>query len=429
MKTTKRYILADQIHTKAIEIFRIYNSVVRTPTNWQEELARLKANPNSRAAWKYRVPKGIRQKLTTLRQLYTIFISLSRQLPVNVYDRFLPDVVKATVDTAVIKCDILENLRDGPLQQTVDARRGFYGIDFGYANIIDDFDKLSQDPSLKEIGRALGMQDTSAEQARLIVRRSIAQVRTRIETVVRFPATYRDQMRNAFTADVDVVDDPSFSMRCVTDPKTLTTRILLNRRRRYSMSLLKLAYLHEFCGHALEMAIFDKTLVRQGILPQIYSYAGVSSPNIFDVKAEVLADLIVVPFVTKADMTFVRYRRDVWLICRAMADYLYHIKGLTIQSVMQIYKKAGLTDFAFDEAIMASIFVDGYQGMYLFANRQIERLQRENSLTDNEMLIFLLYMGKIPIDRFSEFRHLFRVDSLDRETPDCYTKKQSERVL
>lgn len=427
--SNKHRDLASKIHGEALEIFAVYNSVVRTPTNWQEERARLKANPTSRAAWGYKVPTGIDQKLTTIRRLYTTFTSFPYEPPTNVYDHFLPDVVKATVDTALIKGEILAALRSGVREQTLAARNQFYGITFNYTKIVDDFNKLSKDPLLKEIGKALGKQTTSAREAALIVRESIEQVRSKIEAVIRFPPANRINILNAFTAEVEIVDDPSFSMRCITNPKTLTTKILLNKRRRYSTPLLKLAYLHEFCGHALEMAVFDKTLVREGVLPEIYRYAGVSSPNIFDVKAEVFADLIVIPFVTKEDMPFVRYRRDVWLLCRAMADYLYHIKGSSIQEVMKVYEAVGLFDFAFDEAIMASIFVDGYQGMYLFANQEIKRLQYESSLNDNEMLTLLLYMGKIPIDNFGEFRNKFRLDSLDRETLGCYTMKQSEGML
>lgn len=417
-----RIDLANKIHGEALEIFEIYNSVVRTPANWQKERVRLKANPNSRAAWKYEVPAQIRSKITTIKRLYTTLTSLPQKSPTNIYEQFLSDVVKATVDTAAAKCTILEKMREGTLEQTVAARQHFYGIDFDYTKIADDFNKLSKDLSVKATGRALGKQDTNALAASRIVRDSIAQVRGQIETVIRFPATYRDRILNAFSVEVEVVDDPSFSMRCITDPTTLISKVLLNKRRRYSTPLVKLAHLHEFCGHALEMAVFDKTLVREGILPEIYSYAGVSSPNIFDVKAEVFADLIVTPFVTKEDMPFVRYRRNVWLLCRAMADYLYHIKGSSIQRVMKIYEAVGLADFAFDEAIMASIFVDGYQGMYLFANQEIERLQQEASVSDNELLTLLLYMGKIPIHRFEQFRKAFSIDRLDRESQDCYTK-------
>lgn len=93
-----------------------------------------------------------------------------------------------------------------------------------------------------------------------------------------------------------------------------------------------------------------------------------------------------------------------------MADYLYNIKGKTIKDVMRVYEAVGLQDFAFDEAIMASIFIDGYQGMYLFANQEVEKLQRENRLSNKALLKQLLYMGKIPMSKFKEFKQLLRGD-------------------
>lgn len=74
---------------------------------------------------------------------------------------------------------------------------------------------------------------------------------------------------------------------------------------------------------------------------------------------------------------------------------------------MEVYESVGLTAFAFDEAIMASIFIDGYQGMYLFANEKIERICKKVNRSNKDFLTSLLFSGKIPIDRYPLFLKLF----------------------
>lgn len=412
MKDTAKIQVANKIHSQALKIYKIYNDAIRTPANWQKERQRLLSNPDSRPAWRYKIPKGVRDKKRKLQLLYNSFREIKEDSPQNVYFQLLPKVVEATVNTALIKCDLLLAIKNGSFQTSLDLRKKFYGLNYDYENVQRLYKSLPKDADLKRVGKELGQQVTSADDAAVIVKKSIGEVKRKIQEVIPFPQSLKDKISAAFSAQVEVVDDPSFSMRCITDPKSLTTKVLLNKRRKYSSSLLKIAYLHEFCGHALEMAVFDKTLVKEGLLPEVYSYAGVSSPNAFDVKAEVFADLIVAPFVERNELKYVKYRRDIWLVCRAMADYLYNIAGKTIKEVMQVYEAVGLEDFAFDEAIMASIFVDGYQGVYIFANQEIEKIQKENKLSDKELLIFLLYMGKIPVKNFNRFKQKFSLTTM-----------------
>ena len=412
MKNIKQTQVSNNIHNLALEIFKIYNTVVRTPTNWKEERERLLKLPNSRATWNYQVPDSINDFKGQIIRLKRGFDLAVQKDSMNVYRKLLPDVVDATVQTALAKCQILEELKNAGHKTTLKLRKQFYGLDYDYSNLEDVYSELFNNQTIKETGREFSKETTFADEAAEIIRGLIRNVRNKIEKVISFPPQLRKQILEAFNAEVVVIDDPSFRMRCITDPKTLTTKVLLNKNLRYSLSYLRIAYLHEFCGHALEMAVFDKTLVKNKILPEIYSYAGVSSPNIFDVKSEVFADLIVAPFVEESEQKYIQYRRDVWLVCRAMADYLYNIKGETIKDVMRIYEAVGLKNFAFDEAVMASIFVDGYQGMYLFANQKIENLQKEFNLSNQDLLILLLYMGKIPIDKFREFRQKFNINQL-----------------
>lgn len=401
MITKIEILIADKIHTNALEIYKIYNQVVRTPVNWREERERLIVSPNSRPKWKYKVPNDIEDKRKDIQILYESFKkNLTYGDNTNLYVRFLPDVVEATVNTAIVKCEILLALKDSTFEPTLQLRKKFYDLDYDYQSVKKLYSELLDQINIQKIGKEIGLQTTPANEAAEIVKKSIVEVRKKIQNTIFLPPSLRKKVMSAFNAQVEVVEDPSFSMRCITDPKTLTTKILLNARRKYSKPLLKIAYLHEFCGHALEMALFDKTLVKNGVLPMVFNYAGVSSPSIFDVKSEVFADLIVSPFVEKKELKYVRYRRDVWLICRAMADYLYNIKGKTIKDVMEVYENVGLGNFAFDEAVMASIFIDGYQGMYLFANQEIDKLQRQNNLSDRDVLSLLLYIGKVPISKF-----------------------------
>lgn len=400
MKTN--IFIAEKIHDKSLGIFKIYNKAVRTPENWQEERARLLSNPSSRARWKYNIPKDIEYEKRELQNLYSSFKKTVDKDTAKIYLKYLPDVVGATVNTAVLKCEILLGIKNSTFQSSLQLRKRFYALDYNYPVAERLYSKLLGQSDIQRVGRDFDQQATPSDKAAEIVKKSIPEVREKIRKVIFFPVKLRDKVVSAFDAQVEVIDDPSFSMRCITDPKSLTIKILLNKRKKYSEPLLKIAYLHEFCGHALEMALFDKTLVKDGTIPRIYNYAGVSSPNIFDVKAEVFADLMVAPFVDKDELKYVRYRRDVWLVCRAMADYLYNIKGKTIKDVMEIYENVGLENFAFDEAIMASIFIDGYQGVYLFANQEIEKLQKQNNLNDKDLLTLLLYLGKIPISSFKK---------------------------
>lgn len=412
MKNTDKIQIANKIHSQALKIYKIYNDAIRTPANWQEERQRVLFSPHARPQWEYKIPTNVEEKKRRLQLLFDSFRKTKEEKSKNIYLQLLPEVVEATVNTALIKCDILLATKKGNFQASLNLRRRFYGLDYNYGAVQRLYNNLLKRADLKKVGKELGQQITSADNAGMIVRKSIAEVKGKIQKVIPFPPQLKDKVLAAFSAKVEVIDDPSFYMRCITDPSSLTTKVLLNKRRKYSPSLLKIAYLHEFCGHALEMAVFDKTLVKDGILPKAYSYAGVSSPNVFDVKAEVFADLIVTPFVKKNELKYVKYRRDVWLVCRAMADYLYNIKGKTIHEVMKVYEGVGLNGFAFDEAIMASIFIDGYQGMYLFANQKIEDLQKKLALSDKDLLNILLYMGKIPIDKLGEFKKDFNLDRI-----------------
>lgn len=411
MKKLTNLQIAEEIYFKTLEIFRIYNSVIRTPSNWAKERERLLSNPDNRAKWLYKVPE-VRRIKDQVEALNVDFKSVNNKKTDNIYLKFLLEVVEATVNTALLKAEILEGLSD--FKPTLNLRNRFYELNFDYSKIEEQYSSLLKNSKVIEIGRRLGKQDITTEEAAEIVRKSIEEVRFKIRAVIKFPAELEEKILRSLTAEVEVLDNPSFSMRCTNDPKTNTIKVLLNKRRKYSRPLLKIAYLHEFCGHAVEMAVFDRTLVRDGVIPKIYSYAGVSSPSIFDVKAEVFADLIVVPFIEEDERKYVQYRRDIWLVCRAMADYLYNIKGKTIKDVMQVYEAVGLEDFAFDEAIMASIFIDGYQGMYLFANMKIEKLKKNSHLNDKDLLTFLLFMGKIPVDKFIEFKNSFSMQELTK---------------
>lgn len=413
MKNKGQTQISNNIQNLALEIFKIYNTAVRTPANWKEERERLLKSPNSRAAWNYQVPDSISGLKTQLIRLKKEFDSVAQKDSTDMYLKFLPDIVDATVQTALTKCQILSELKRGDFNSSLNLRKQFYSLNYDYTAIEKTYLELAVDPKNKQIGKILGSQTTPAIKAAEIVKQSIKEVQQKIENVIPLLPKFKNKILDSFTTEVEVVDDPSFSMRCITDPKTLTTKVLLNKRRKYSPALLKIAYLHEFCGHALEMAVFDKILVKDNYLPAIYSYAGVSSPNIFDVKAEVFADLIVVPFIDGNEYKYVQFRRNVWLVCRAMADYLYNIQGKNIVDVMRVYEKVGLQNFAFDEAIMSSIFLDGYQGMYLFANQKIEELQKKLALSNKDLLTLLLYMGKIPVDKLEQFKKEFTLNKFN----------------
>jgi len=393
--------LLNEINSLSLEVFKIYNRVIRTPLNWKDERERLEKNPNNRANFQYEEVnlKGLKKVLLLSKNQ---FLKESKETKTTGYFEFLNDVVLASVNNALMKIKIIGSLNKCPLKSLLKLRQDFYSLPFDYKRVECQFEKIKNDRNMVNIGKVLGKQQLSAEEAAEIIRKSLNKAVTKIDKVIKMPKQFKSDILKTFTAQVEVVDDPSFSMRCIVDPKTSMTKILLNKRRKYSRELLKIAFLHEFCGHALEMTIFDGVFIKKGILPKIFGYTGVSSPNIFDVKSEVFADLIVKPFLTKAEIPFVKFRREVWLICRAMADYLYNIKGKTIADVMKIYETVGLSDFAFDEAIMAAIFVDGYQGMYLFANEEIEKLAKGKPF-GKEFLTKLLLIGKIPYRNLNGF--------------------------
>lgn len=394
--------LLDEINNLCLEVFKIYNKVIRTPLNWREERTRLKANPDSRAAFRYEKVNltNIKKGLLQVKEDFLKKVRLRRTKDDSI---FLVDVVLSSIENALIKIQIIENLNSFTFRPTLKIRRDFYSLTFNYQKLENQFEKVRNNEDIIKIGKELGKQELPAEEAVEIIKKSLNKVKTKIDQVINFPKNIKQDILKAFNAEIDIIDDPSFSMRCVTDPETLLTKILLNKRRKYSRGLLKIAFLHEFCGHALEMAVFDRVLIKKRILPKIFGYAGVSSPNIFDIKAEVFADLMVEPFLTKKETRFVKFRREVWLICRAMADYLYNIKKKTIADVMKVYEAVGLSSFAFEEALMASIFIDGYQGMYLFANEEIEKI---GDINDIQFITKLLFMGKIPIQNFSKFSNL-----------------------
>lgn len=400
MTTTE---LLDRIQRKSLAAYRIYNRVVRTPINWEKERERLRRNPASRAEWKYAVPEHLGRLKQELKLLGTRLEGNKIPCKSSLYDPFTMHVVNATLKTALVKIGILEKLKTQSLRSTIALRSDFFGLDYDYASLEHAYQMLRKKITVRRTGQELARQSFSVFETAGMLKDALREMKKEIKKAITLPLLYEKDVLRAFTASIEVKDDPSFSMRCVTDPQTLVTRIFLSKGRRYSRPLAKIAFLHEFCGHALEMALFDRTLVKKCVLSSLFGYAGVSSPNIFDVKAEVFADLMVKPFVTKGEMRYVKFRRDVWLVCRAMADYLYHIKGRTIQEVMSVYEQVGLGPFAFDEAIMAPIFVDGYQGMYLFANRAIEEKREKLKLKEKDFLTLLLLMGKIPLSKFDEF--------------------------
>lgn len=393
---------ATDVNEISLEVSKLYNKIIRTPANWEEEKERLSKNPNLRANWKYDIPN-----LSPFKKLVEDAItdsSRTNNSSSKAYKKFEKYIVKRALKNSRVKVEILSSLKSKTFKSNIKLRKDFFDLSYNFNDVIKSYNTLLAHKNVWiPIGKKLSDGTKSPTETAKDIKLELQKAIQEISTIISFPEAIKKDVLSVFKAEVKVIDDPSFIMRCTTDPKTKVTTVFLNKNRKYSKMLTKIGALHEFAGHGLEMATFDNSLIPKGIAGSIYGYAGISSPNPFDAKAEVFADKIVYPFLKKDEKKYMEFRRNAWITCRAMGDYLYHFKKATIQDVARIFDSLGLGDFSFDEAIMASIFIEGYQGMYYFANNKIDDIEEESHLSENEFLTKLLLLGKIPVEKFHDF--------------------------
>lgn len=400
--------LFNQVQHFSIEVFAIYNKTMRTPVNWKEERERLQKEPNTRAQWKYAIP-----------DLLTFFDSLQEyknklatiQTPQNpsFYDSYTLSVAFASLRVVEIKLEILKSIHNNTFTSDLTLRKRFFNLDFNFEEVENDFNVLIKDTDMVETGKRFAKTKYSPEVAQEMILKMLTEVKKEIPNIFSFPENYEEKIMANLEAEVLVVDDPSFLMRCTTKAENNQILVLLSSHHQYSDGLILIGFLHEFVGHAFESAVFDKTFIPENVCSEIYAYANVYTPNLFDVRAEVFADKVIKFFVQDENLKFFNYRRHGWLVARAMGDYMYHIKGATVQDVADMFKKVGLEEYAFDEAVMASIFISGMQGMYYFANKEFEKIEKELNLPDEEFISRMLFTGKIPFPEQREALEKIRI--------------------
>src|SRR3989344_8438224 len=101
--------LLNEINSLSLEVFKIYNRVIRTPLNWKDERERLEKNPNNRANFQYEEVnlKGLKKVLLLSKNQ---FLKESKETKTTGYFEFLNDVVLASVNNALMKIKIIGSL-------------------------------------------------------------------------------------------------------------------------------------------------------------------------------------------------------------------------------------------------------------------------------------------------------------------------------
>lgn len=394
-----------EFHVATCEIFALYNSAVRTPANWKEESERLEKNMNSRARWKYKIPESIGKYEETLRHGELLLQKIKSASLETIYDTHTVGIVEATLLTARQKMEWMKRLGAGEQIGQAKGSLPLFRKSPRIPQVLGEmYERNKKDELLVKTGESFSNPTLNAPEAKEIIERAIQKTKERMAEFIQLPEKSREAILNAFTATVHIKDDPSFLMRCITDPKTQEVQILLSENKKYSEGLMKVGFYHEFCGHALESAVFDRVFIPNDVCSPIFSYGGVSSPNIFDVKAEGFADSIVGNFLeTEEDKQFLRYRLNVWIPTRAYANHMYHQEGATIGEIVEIFTSVGLKGFAMDEAIMVSIFFDGIQAMYDQGLELVNDMRRSGLGSGAELMSLLLLAGKVPHDHIDTF--------------------------
>jgi hypothetical protein len=213
---------------------------------------------------------------------------------------------------------------------------------------------------------------------------------------VKFPKDLEKTILNKTLCDVKHDHNPSATFSCTADPETKKVTVFASPNAKNNEVDLKFTMLHEFAGHGMDSIIFDSVLIPKKIASPVYGWAGVSTPNPFDPKAEYFADRIARTCMTEDEQYIAKYRRHVWLPTRARADYAYNFEGKTMKECMKIYEDAGMHSFAFQEVIHCSMFNEGLRAAYFLGNEYFDELEKKMNLSERDWLALILFSGKLP---------------------------------
>ncbi len=383
------------LHKITQRVFGLYSLITRNPANWKEESERLR-NTNGRGKWIYDFSgiDGLSEKINNM----TVENDYGKD---NIYQKFYPVVASSSLRTAKIQLDLLGKLKKHENLDLLGVRKYLYDLDFDYKCVQNNFERVIKDTSIKKVGMDFFDPSIPAETAKETAFEIIEDTLIKFQEFTGQSRLIDNELLSSLKVRVLLKDDPSFIMRCVN--KSGNINILLNKKMDYNTKLLKFGILHEFCGHVLERAYFDFGLVKDSVIPEVYSYNDISSQTVFDVKSELFADRMAKMFLEKNELKYFNFRKNTWITCRAMGDYIYNIKGKNIGHVIQLFSKIGMNSLAFEESLMSSLFIDGFQGQYFFADKLADIIQRNLGLSEKQFMIMLLLSGKIPLKNVPQF--------------------------
>ncbi len=383
------------VHKTTQKVFRYYSSATRSPKNLKSEINRVEEQKD-RAKWLYHLPN-----LDTLKSELEKTTEAEEETKSNVYYKFAPLISRLSLDTARIHIDILDRLKNNLKIDSIKVRESLYRLNFSFGNVERDFYSVMNDNTIPRRGNDFFLPSISSENAREKAYEIIENAKNKFNSFISNNGLIGQNILDSINVRIELKDDPSFLMKCIDASGNM--KIMLNESIHYNPNFLKFGILHEFCGHALERGFFDFGLVKNGEIPDIFSYNDISSQTVFDVKSEVFADRMANWFLDESERKYYNFRKNVWLLTRAMGDLTYNLHEKTINDVIDVFNRAGMNSLAFEEALMASLFIDGFQSQYYFADKEMDLLRKDLKLDEVGFLSLLLVSGKVPISNLHNF--------------------------
>jgi hypothetical protein len=380
-----------ELQDLVVDISKIYNKVVFVPLNLQEEKERVRKELD-RPVWKYIEVdlKEIKNRLLDL-QSKVLVVEKERYF----FDIGLQEIRVSSLNLVKCKIKILDDLMAGIFVSDEGVRQDIFNFGTDINWIKSEYNNIFNKKDLLQVSAELQEKNLTPEETKSIMEERLSFAVKSIESLVYFPEAVKRSVFEKARVSVKIVEDPSILFKCTADPVTKQIDVLISSVTNYSRVLIEFGILHEF-GHALDSILFDMVLIPEKDISPLYSWAGVSTPNVYDMKAEVFADNLAKYILggEYGDLLY-RFRVELWLITRSLADYMYHFEKKSFKECMKVFEDVGLGQYAFEEVMSISMFVSGQRGSFSYAHRFFKEYENHFSHS-KDYLSFLLYSGKTP---------------------------------
>ncbi len=377
----------------------LWEHTIRVPANAREVLDALHSPEvtHLRPSFHYDTPdaaklKNAHESFLSLREHFFV---TTKENPESWFDFAEQDVRRSYLRLIAFKIKVLsdpESYVNDPISLTL-LRESFCLTTPAYRIAARRLQRAMRDPRAQHAATLYTTDKVANEAAMALLKEQVEECIPKIIALFsEMPESLYKELQKQFVVDLEFTEEPGALLRCITRPEENRIIIQLAKDKAFPKPLLRLAAAHEL-GHAASSALFDRVLSTNGYVSALWTFAGISSPNPFDPKEEAFADLLAETLSSEEDKILYWHRKNIWLPARVVADYLYHIKGESIGSIISLFRQVGLVFAAEDEAFSVAAQFTSLKAQYFFGHFEAERLKRLFQLDTRALLTVLLLAG------------------------------------